>query len=218
MDGKLDVYDTLGVMMPGALIVSLIPICYPAVLTKTHAVQFPDGFAVVALLALSVFIGQLIQAISSLMEPLVYLTWGCRPSDVALESGLGDRYLPRDTAKRIRAKLASAVTSDATDHSLFLFAAHRAEGFGRVSKFNSLYAYHRALLTTVLVGLLVTMGATRWGLLAHSTWETKTIVLMAFIMILLLLWYRAKQRAFYYVREVLLAAERILDSEGNASP
>jgi hypothetical protein len=50
-----------------------------------------------------------VQAISSLIEPFVDTTWGGRVAEKGLSQGLGDRYLPSETASRIRSKLASGV-------------------------------------------------------------------------------------------------------------
>lgn len=216
LDEKLDVYDILGILVPGVLIVCFIVAFVPAAARIVSIPAFPDAFRVVVLLSLALFAGQLVQTVASMIEPLLFLTWGGRPGDKALAAGLGDRYLPQETAKRIRSKLCSAIGGECTDRSLFLFAAQNTEGTGRVSKFNVLYAYHRALLTTVMLHFLVLLWVVLFGSGAGWAWQARLWPALGTLSVLVLVWYRTRQRALYYAREVLFTAERVLD--GKTSP
>lgn len=212
MTNKFDAYDILGILVPGTLVVGWVPFCFPRLSVGNEWPSFPDAFNVLLLTAFAVFVGQLVQAIASLVEPLVFVTWNGRPSDVALASGLKD-FLPDDTAKRIKAKLADAVTETTNDRSLFLYAIQQTDGqdAGRARRFNTLYAYHRALLVLVLL-CGFTLGASMlWGRAAAWTGCQKVGAGIGVLVLLALVWHRAWQRACYYVREVLLTAERILD-------
>lgn len=219
MTSKLDLYDILGIVVPGALFIYLIPTCFrvPAELRSTA--QFPDAFLVIVLTALAVFLGQLIQAVGSVLEPVLNRTWGGRPSNTALTSGLGERYLPADAAHCIRRKLQAAVGSDQSGTSLFLFAMQRAEGAAgsRASRFNALYAYHRALLVLAGLAIILFLAAMQWGTISLWSPTHKALLLLANSLLLLMLWHRTKQRSFYYVREVLLTAERVLDDRTASS-
>lgn len=212
MADKFNAYDILGILIPGILLLAWIPTCFPEMATWPPPVNFPDAFSVLALTALAVFLGQLVQALASLAEPVIYWTWGGRPSDRALAEGL-KRYFPSDTAARINDKISQALPQGSETHSLFLYAMQQATtaGNSRVEQFNTLYAYHRALLVlAILIGL--TLAASMlWG--AFYSWSAiqKTVALVLFFLLTLLIWYRAWQRACYYVREVLLTAERVLD-------
>jgi hypothetical protein len=168
------------------------------------------------LTAVAAFLGQLVQAISSLLEPVFNWTWGGRPSERALKRGLGTRYFPADTANRIRAKLAKCVDDAVSDRSLFLYAMQRAETSGnmRVAKFNGLYAYHRAMLALLLISLCVILASMWWGTLKHWFWQDKVGLVAVDLLLLAIFWVRAKQRGFYYVREVLSTTERLLDAGG----
>jgi hypothetical protein len=213
MSDKFELYDVLSVIVPGTLLLALTIVAFPSLTARAASVRFPDAFAVIILLALAVFVGSLVQSIASLIEPILNWSWGGRPSAIALKNGLGTRYLPADTAMRIRRKLATKLGSQATDRSLFLYAMQQAEtsGNSRVAKFNALYAYHRAIFTLILVGTVLLVVSMRWG--AISQWSTgeKIGTLLASVTVLLLVWHRTKQRGFYYVREVLSTAERIID-------
>ena len=209
MTEKLDVYDILGILVPGTLIVYLVGTLFPKIASHAVSAHFPSGFELIAFIALALFAGNLVQAIASLIEPLLDWTWGGRPSERALRTGLGERYLPADSAKRIRHKLQTVMGADATERSLFLVAMQRAAGARatRVSLFNGLYAYHRGLLVVVILAMLLFVAATPYGIASAWSWQTDVLVLVGGAVLLFLIWYRTKQRAFYYVREVLLAAE-----------
>jgi len=210
---KLDYYDILGVVVPGSLATCWVWICFPSVSVIMPSEGFPATLDIVASLALVVFIGHIIQTVGSLLEPGVYRTWGGRPSERALGEGLGDRYLPKDSAVRIRTKLARAVGAETSERSLFLHAMQLAEcaGNARVQRFNSLYAYHRGLLTLTIIAFVVLVSSLLWGIAAAWGCGWKWIGVVGIVALLALTWHRARQRAYYYVREVLLTAERVLD-------
>ena len=214
MSDKFELYDVLSTVIPGTLLLALLSIGFPTLAARAATTHFPDSFAVMCLLALAVFAGLLVQSISSLLEPIWDWTWGGRPSERALTKGLGARYLPADAATRIRQKLAASVGAKASVRSLFLYAMQQAEtsGNARVAKFNGLYSYHRASLTLIFLALILLLAAMRWG--AASQWAApeKIQALIAGMALLLLVWQRAKQRGYYYVREVLSTAERLIDS------
>lgn len=211
MTEKLDIYDVLSTIVLGVLLVCAVPVCFPTVL-HTQTPKYPDAFAVIALTAVSWVAGQLVQALSSLIEPVLFRTFGGAPSERALNGTLPTRYLSKPESARIKEKLLAAMGDpEASNASVFRYATHRTEGAGtgRTARFNALYAYHRGLLTTVLLlfVMLVVSGQSgsawslnvRWGLACGTA------------VILLLCWIRTKQRGFYYAREVLGAAERVLD-------
>jgi hypothetical protein len=218
MTEKFEFYDVLGILVPGAMLLALIGVSFPGVTTAFAGVGFPAAFAVICLTAVAAFLGQLVQTISSFLELVFNWTWGGRPSERALKEGLGTRYFPADSANRIRAKLARSVGETASDRSLFLYAMQKAEtsGNSRVAKFNGLYAYHRAMLALVLISLGVILASMCWGMMKGWTWRDKIGIVAVYILLLVVFWVRAKQRGFYYVREVLSTTERLLDAGGAA--
>ena len=127
MSDKFEFYDLLGILVPGSILLALIALSFPEITSAFANVGFPDAFAVICLTAAAVFAGQLVQAISSLLEPVLNWTWGGRSSERALRGELPSRYFPNDTAERIRAKLIRAVGSGASERSLFLYAMQIAE-------------------------------------------------------------------------------------------
>lgn len=218
MTGKFDYYDLLSMALPGTLLLAWATFCFPELSKEFSEMTFPAAFGVIVLTLLAVFIGHLIQSLASLVEPVLYWTFGGRPSDRAL-SGEVLGFFPTDSLDRIKAKLAKAVGSDAADASLFLFAMQLAETFpaSRAPRFNALYGYHRGLLIMILVGSGL-FGASMF-LGRGASWSSwRSLLMIVFLLCIgLLVWYRCKQRAYYYVREVLLTAERIVDERTTTS-
>lgn len=208
---KFDYYAALGIIIPGVLLSYWIPVCFPAVSEIVGTSTFPSAVDVISFTALAIFVGNLIQAIASLIEPFVFWTWGGRPSDYAFGRGLGERYLPKDAAQRIRTRLASVVGVNASDRSLFLWAMRRAAATpnSRSERFNSLYAYHRGLLVVLTIMLVLLVVSTQVGVADRWSQRSVGTILVVLILTLVLVWHRAKQWAFYYVREVLSAAEHV---------
>lgn len=214
MSTKLDYYDILGILLPGVLLLCWTLVCFPDLGQLGKGSVLPTGFDVLALTVLSIFAGHVVQAVASIFEPLLYASWKGRPSDRALTEGLGNRYLPKETARRIRTKLEEAVESSATEHSIFLFAMQQAQSpkDTRASRFNSIYAYHRGLLLSLVCAIPIFAASALWG--AVATWSSSLRLTTSVLLVLLtfLFWHRAKQRAYYFVRETLLTAEQVLDS------
>lgn len=217
MTEKLDYYDLLGILVPGILLQCWVAITFPAVQGIISTVKLSEALSVIAFTAAAIFIGQLLQAIGSIAEPLMFLSWGGNPSDQALSRGLG-RYFPEDSASRVRQVLASHVGSDATHRSLFLFAMQAAESavVSRTGRFNAIYAYHRALCILATFAILLLASSALWGAAREWSYLQLGTVFVSLLLLLFLLWHRTKQRAFYYVREVLLTAERLLDKVSGA--
>jgi hypothetical protein len=213
MTEKLDIYDILSTIVLGVLLVCAVPVCFPTVL-HTQTPTFPDAFAVIALTAVSWVAGQLVQALSSLTEPLLFRTFGGTPSERALNGMLPTRYLSKPESARIKEKLLAAMGDpEASNASVFRYATHRTEGvgIGRAARFNALYAYHRGLLTTVLLVFVMLVVSGQSG--AGSAWSpgVRWGLTGGTAAVLVLCWLRTKQRGFYYAREILGAAERVLD-------
>ncbi|HLN29664.1 MAG TPA: hypothetical protein VK395_18100 [Gemmataceae bacterium] len=223
MGDKLSIYDLLATLVPGTLVVGLLAIAMPCLAAHFKSLSLPDVFAGVVLTAVAIFAGNVIQAVGSLIDPLLNWTWIGTwrrfPSELALENGLGDRYLPKEAADRIREKLTATVKEGTGNRSLFLYAMQQAEGASsqRVSTFNGLVAYHRALLIATFAGVVVVVvGMCGWITVPWSR-AVSWVLLVITVVLLLLFWYRTKQRSFYYVREVLLTAERVIDARPAAA-
>lgn len=212
MTDKWDFYDVLGVIVPGLLLITWVLLLFPQLAGRLVELPMPEAVAVLALTAVATFVGHLIQAVASLTERLLFATWGGRPSDQIL-NGKASCYLPPDSGQRISSKLRKRVGDEASCHSLFLYALQLSETAQstRCPRFNSLYGYHRSLLTTVAVAALL-FGLSIVGGAASSLSAGACVLGFALIgVVLALMWFRTRQRGMYYAREVLLTAERVVD-------
>ena len=154
---KLDFYDVVGMLVPGALLVFVVAILFPSISLYVAATGLPDSFVAAGLLALAFFAGQLLQAIGSECEGLLYSMWGGNPREMAFEGKLPKRYLAEDAASRITERLRREYGQDETDGSLFLRAVGLANGRtgARHERFNALYAYHRGCVALMAVSMLL---------------------------------------------------------------
>lgn len=209
---KLSIYEVLSWVVPGTLLLGIIGILFPDCAKAVSAMPAPEAFKVAFLAALAIFVGQIAQAIASATEPLLHWTWGGRPSEIAMSRGLGDRYFPKDSGVRIRGVLSRAVSGETSDRSLFLYAMQRAEHVSdsKAKAFNAHYAYNRVMLTLAIVILVAFTVAWLAGAVAHITRGQALAAMIPLVALCVLLWHRTRQRAYYYVREVLLVAERLL--------
>lgn len=205
---KFDVYDFLGSLVPGLVAIGMI---FAALWWTGNRIQvptMPHGVPVLLLTAAGFVLGQVIQALGSLIQPFYYWTWRGRPSDQAFKGQ--SKQISSAQITRIKKRLASYIEADAgqalTDHEAFLAAlslcTHKA--LGRVQRFNSLYAYHRGLTTLLLISTIATLG------IIYSVEPNPPAawpILLFQIVATFLLWFRTKQRASYFVNEVLQMAD-----------
>src|SRR5690348_4909909 len=89
MGDKFTIYDLLATLVPGTLTVGLVALAAPSVTVHFKSLALPDAFAVVVLTAVAIFAGNIVQAIGSLIDPVLYFTWTGTwrkfPSEVCLE-------------------------------------------------------------------------------------------------------------------------------------
>ena len=206
MTSKLNYYDVLAVLLPGVLVLAVVVLMQPDAF-KEWKNLLPASLVTLLFTGLALVAGQIVHGIGSLIEPLLFATWGGRPSDRLL-AGRGRGYLPAATGTRIRMKLEKKLEpSKPEPHELFLFALTLAGGEkGRVGIFNSLYAHHRSLFVASLAAAVLLLFSTPPKAFA----ELQDWLLGLAITGTLLFWWRARARGYYFAREVLLAAEKEL--------
>ena len=164
----------------------------------------------VAYLAMAFLCGYLINAVSSLLEPVYYFTIGGKPSNRLLNDGTEKHgkfyhlFIPRNTGIRkvrfyettaVRKLLLEGIESENPKEDRLFGRAMRAVNGNqdsRVPDFNAHYALSRTILTNVLISatLVIYTNPSNW----HSYLS---------IALVLICWNRYKERAYYYAREVL---------------
>ena len=179
-------YDLLSSVIPG--FVSLVVLLN--FLGKSY-----DKDQILLYTVLSFFLGYLVNTLGSWLEDFYFISWGGKPSNNLL-SGKDIwkvKFYHSERAKTLlRAETANAEPSN---DELFAIAMRSvtATKDSRVEDFNGMYAFSRALLTTVLIGTIMLLWQHGWD------WRYYAVLIPT----LLITWLRCKQRGYYYAREVL---------------
>lgn len=140
-------------------------------------------------------LGYIINALSSWLESFYYWTWKGKPSTKLLR-GVGTWKIKFYTAEKVRTLLLEECSTENPDmDELFSCALRKISGEkeGKVEDLNSGYAFSRSLLTTGVIGI-------PFVLYQHASDIRFFLILLP---LLFVLWLRAKQRAYFYAREVL---------------
>ncbi|MDQ3816205.1 MAG: hypothetical protein M3362_00775 [Acidobacteriota bacterium] len=205
---KFELYDVLGILIPGLVTVGMIYGIAFWIGRKIEIPAMPEALQVFILLAVATVLGQAVQTIGSLLEGFYFWTWRGRPSDQALK-GRSKRISASqatDLKERLKNYFVKGGGYNLSDHEIFLCALSicNHKSLGRVTRFNSLYAYHRGLTTLLLLSAIATLviiasvepnPPAAWKVFAVEAGVT------------LLFWYRTKQRGMYFADEVLRMAD-----------
>jgi hypothetical protein len=146
-------------------------------------------------------VGYFLNAISSLVEPLLYKSICGKPSDKLLTPVSGQKwtgikkvkfYFAEDAVKALKEDTGDV---DATTDKMFGYAMRvsNPNNDSRVPDFNGHYALSRVILTTALIA--VGLVEIRF----YEVWYSWPISLA----VLFLAWDHFKVRGYYYAREVL---------------
>jgi hypothetical protein len=211
MDGKYTYYDLVAHLVPGTLLIAvlaLLPEVFGFSLSRPHS----SVVIVVGGLPLAYVAGQVMQALSSFMQPIYYRLWGGMPSGriAAGES----RRLRGERLDRIMDTLGSRFNSPSSTptHREDLFADAMAlcnrHELGRVAEFNASYAFHRALFTTgAIATVILGVGLALAELGVTSVSQDLRASLIYFVVLAVALtiaeYVRARQRGEYFAVEVL---------------
>ena len=184
-------YDILSSLLAGyiALVVSLF--CFNFEYKSEYSIVY---------LAIAFFLGYLINALGSFLEPFYYWTIGGKPSNKILVKKKGKDYSGIRKVKfydtnEVVSKLKQELNDkNASNEKMFSKAKISVIGNAesRVPDFNAHYALSRTILTTMLVSVFMMI------IWQPCNWE----VYLMFIP-LLICWNRYRERGYYYAREVL---------------
>ena len=184
-------YDLLSNLTVGIIVFYAIWKFFLPDLEISEWVVIPAGYVV----------GYFVDAISSLIEPLLYRTICGRPSDKLLTPIPGQKWTGIKKVKFYHAEEAvKALREDTKDTEadtgkMFGYAMRmvNANKDCRVPDFNGHYALSRVILATVIFTVFIV------EIKFASVWYSWPISLA----VLLLAWNRFRERGYYYAREVL---------------
>jgi hypothetical protein len=209
---KFDIYDAVTSLLQGTIFFSACLVLFP----QTMKIVGPLGDSEIVLTLMSVsiayFIGQVVVSISSMIQPFLFWSWGGKPSKLAFEGKLPEKYISVDMVELARTALKKSSSLELSDAALFnkaMSIARKADG-SLSERHNQMYAYNRASFCNLLLILGLFAMSCNYGLCKNLSIIHIFGIVIGFLLLLLLHWYRTKQRAFYYVREVLIVAEREL--------
>jgi hypothetical protein len=179
-------YDILSMIIPGLVIV----------FTVVNALHIPAfNNSELAILVFGYLIGYINNTIASWAEDIIYWTWGGKPSSKMLDGKdiFKVRFYESLSVKEYL--IANTKKENPSNDELFHIAMRIANSQNnqRVQDFNESYAFSRSILVSTIVSTII---------LTWKMWNHPITPLIGFILSIIL-WIRCKQRAFYYVREVL---------------
>lgn len=179
-------YDILSSLVPGFLIL--------LVLLKVLDIPY-DKDLIIGYTAIAFLVGYIMNTISSWLEDIYFWTWGGKPSIRLLEGKDIWKVRFYDSLKVKQLLLQESTNLNAKHDELFSIAMRYSNGQkdSRVDDFNGMYAFSRALLTTLLISSLMLI------IQNYDNW----IYYVGLLPTLVILWLRCKQRGYYYAREVL---------------
>lgn len=153
----------------------------------------PDYFDPLIATVVAYLVGYFVNSISAWGEFLLNWTWGGRPSDQLLKGKKCGRIKFVEWEKTLNLLKNELNDKKATTDDLFKVAMRKAKNDGRISEMNDQYAFSRSILIAILICVVI-LGANLYQNIGF--WIISLIVILAS-------WYRAKERGFYYAREVL---------------
>jgi hypothetical protein len=214
---KFELYDLLGIIIPGLVSMGFVYAFSYWTGYNITIPTMPEALQVFVLAAVAIVLGQAIQALSSILEPFYFWTWFGMPSNRALQGKTKrmSKAFAGEIKERFKTHILKGENRDVSDHEIFMSAlsicTHKS--LGRVARFNSLYAYHRALTTLLLVATITT------AIIIASCDPNPPAAWRIFLIelgVTFLFWYRTKQRGMYFADEVLRMAD--LEIEQPVSP
>lgn len=184
-------YDLLSNLTVGIVVFYAIWKFFLPDLEISEWVVIPAGYVV----------GYFVDAVSSLIEPLLFRTICGRPSDKLLTPVPGQKWTGIEKVKFYFANEAvKALREDTNDDEadtkkMFGYAMRmvNANKDCRVPDFNGHYALSREILTTLIISVVII------EIKFACVWYSWPIS----IAVLLVAWNRFRERGYYYAREVL---------------
>lgn len=184
-------YDILSSLVPGFIML----LAYLPFLGFTYDKDYVIGYTVIAF-----GLGYLLNIISSLFEDFYFWTWGGRPSCNLLD-GKGMWKIEQYNYIKLKQNLISKTDNpNPTNMELFSIAMRSAfsQKDTRMEDFSNNYTFSRTMLTCSIFSSIVIIFC------HYNNWKAYLSIL-----VIILFWYRAKQRGYYFSKEVLQIYSKI---------
>ena len=182
-----NLYNLLSTLIPGFIVL----------MAGMRLLNFDvNNIPVLPSTAVAFVMGYFINAIGGWLEKFLFWTWGGEPAIQLLEGKNCGRIKFYEVEKL---KSFFNTEENINNKKTFQIAMRLSNGNERVSDMNVSYVFSRSILTTLLVAYFILLPV----YFKNIYFEIISIFLI------FLSWYRAKERGFYYVKEVLTATINI---------
>ena len=210
---KLSYYDVLGHLIPGLVFLAGLGLISTHVGDKIPKIPGGEGVKVMFVTAGAYYIGHLLSAVGSLIQPILYFFWGGKPSRRILIANTPHFHSEmRDNVRKNLAKKCNLPEKIPNAYrkraeyldALFGYAQSFCdkEHLGRIAEFNAAYALHRSLfMASFLAGVISLYWISRVSIPIES--NLVTLLIAGYFLAAGISFCRARQRAYYFVREVL---------------
>lgn len=209
---KIDLYDITTAMLHGVLFLAYTFFLFPQIIVEMKGVELPEVVIVIVFIAITYFCGQVLSAIASMMQRFLDWSWGGKPSDIVMDKRDGCGYISCSAIDRAITMLKNNCGGDTSNRSLFNAAIviARSSASSLTERHNRMYAYYRVCFVNLLLCIVSFFLSCSCGRGHGMAWSTRIVSVLTLLLLITLHWIRAKQRAFYFVREVLFVATREL--------
>lgn len=182
---NFNAYDLVSHLVPGYLIVFYF--------RNWLGIELKD-IGSLAIVAIAFALGFFVQTLASWFEDVLFFTWGGKPSTMLLK-GKQIWKVRFHSWKDARESLILETSENSNEDQMFEVAQRvvNAKKLDRVGSFNALYAFTRVMVITFLLILI--------SRFFEKVINWKEIVI--FSLLIIITWVRAKQRGYYFAREVL---------------
>lgn len=184
---RFTIYDILSNLIPGCIFAAFITVFY-----KINISNIPIIFTLAIVYAL----GFILNSISSWIEPILFWSWGGKPSDKLL-NGKSIWKIKFYASIKVKSLLKKETDNqNASNDELFNIALRYVSidiEKNRIYDFNAAYVFARSLFTIILI--LYIIGLVKYYNNYHF--------IISGLIATPIIWYRAKQRGYYLAKEIL---------------
>lgn len=210
---NLKYYDILGYLVPGLVFLSAVGFVLVEAGTELPEIPGGNGANLLVVTALAYYVGHLLSAIGSWIEPILHFLWLGEPSQRILVEETSP--INRDFLDRVRKRLAKEcglpeeVPVCRGKRAKYLDGLFRhassicnRNNLGRVAEFNAKYALHRSLFVASVLAGLISLCIIKVAKCGFSANFERWLIFVYFVLAVIS-FFRARQRGYYFAREVL---------------
>jgi hypothetical protein len=231
---QLKIFDILSSVIPGGLVLccliffNVAHLIDPSWIEKKISI-YKDVSTILAVIFIvaSYLAGYIVHAVGSWIEPLLWKTWGGRPTQLLFSGnstrlGLGSEkesilnWLKSKSSDSRLSNIEIKMLSPDDFRQIFQIAKNLAFTYAgdnfkvRIEEFNNSYVFSR----NILVSFLFALGCSI-ALAFYKVVSIEWAIMLLFLVIIV--WWRARDRAFYYSREILVAGYYTSNTKVNPS-